>query len=104
MTEPEFLKQWHDNFPKHSAKTKQIEEEVLPAGQESDPLKPLLTLLVKLGSIVVHTDEFLSLNGHPFDRQALVPLLRDPEVEKWIAAMYKLCFLPQKRDPKSKAV
>jgi hypothetical protein len=70
----------------------------------TDPLKPLLTLLVKLGSIVIHADEYLSPEGHPFDRQALVPLIRDPEVEKWIAAMHKQCFLPQKRNPKSQAI
>lgn len=60
-----------------------------------DPLTPSLPLLSKLGSIIVHLDEFLSAKSHPLDRIALEPLLRDEEVRTWIKAMG--VYLPVKR-------
>jgi hypothetical protein len=65
----------------------------------SDPLKPALALLVKLGSIAVHADEFLSDEGHPFDKVALKSLLSDLEVSDWINQMNKMAMLPKKRKP-----
>ena len=62
-----------------------------------EPLKPSARLLCKLGSIVVHADEFLSADGHDFDRQELLVRIKDPEVEAWIAAMDKLTMVPKKR-------
>lgn len=61
----------------------------------SDPHKPSLSLLVKLGSIAVHADEMLSPTGHDFDRLALRSLLTDPEVVAWTEQMGE--FLPRKR-------
>lgn len=61
----------------------------------ADPFKPSTSLLVKLGSIAVHAEEFLSLKGHNFDRIALQSVLDDPEVVEWIRAMG--AFLPLKR-------
>jgi hypothetical protein len=52
---------------------------------------------VKLGSIAVHADEILSPTGHPFDKEALLQLLADPEVKEWCAAMDADGFLPKKR-------
>lgn len=63
----------------------------------TDPLKPSVALLVKLGSIAVHTDEILSPGGHPFDRAALRTLFEDAEVQDWIAQMTKMAMLPVKR-------
>lgn len=60
-----------------------------------DPLKPRLELLMKLGSIAVHTDELLSPGGHNYDMEALKPMLRDPEVREWIKDMG--VYLPVKR-------
>lgn len=60
-----------------------------------DPLTPSLSLLTKLGSIVVHTDEFFSQSGHEFDKHALDQLLIDPEVATWRKAMG--VYLPVKR-------
>lgn len=60
------------------------------------PATPI-SLLVKLGSLVVHTDEFLSPLGRPVDRTAVEQLLRDPEVTTWVAAMTKLAMLPVRR-------
>lgn len=56
---------------------------------------PTLTLLMKLGSIAVHAEEFLSADGHAFDKTVLDGLLQDPEVITWIKEMGPL--LPQKR-------
>lgn len=60
-----------------------------------NPLKPSLSLLVKLGSIAVHTEEMLSPQGHHFDKDAIQTLLDDSEVKMWIKAMGS--FMPVKR-------
>ena len=61
----------------------------------SKPEKPGLTLLVKLGSIIVHADELLSPDGRNLDKRIIQGLLADPEVKEWIASMGPL--LPVKR-------
>lgn len=62
---------------------------------KTNPLKPPLTLLVKLGSIAVHVDEMLSVGGHAFDQTATEQLLGDPEVKQWIKDMG--AYMPVKR-------
>lgn len=62
-----------------------------------DPLHPPASLLVKLGSIIVHADEALGPGGHHFDVQTMQTLLEDPEVERWLAEMDVLALLPKKR-------
>lgn len=56
---------------------------------------PSLPTLVKLGSIVVHADEYLSDNRHHVDLFALQALLADPDVVAWTKSMGPL--LPVKR-------
>lgn len=63
----------------------------------SDPLKPQVTLLVKLGSLVVHVEEMLSAKGHDIDKTAIEGLLSDSEVKEWLKQMGKGAFLPVKR-------
>lgn len=63
----------------------------------SDPLKPQVTLLVKLGSLVVHVEEMLSAKGHHIDKTAIEGLLNDSEVKAWLKQMDKGAFLPVKR-------
>lgn len=63
----------------------------------TDPMKPAISLLCKLGSIAVHVDEMLSADGHAFDRGATERLLADPEVRAWMTMMDKLALLPKKR-------
>lgn len=75
--------------------TERIPWEALP---KSNPFKPDLATLVKLGSIAVHTDELLSRDGHAYDRVALQSLLADPDVQAWIKAMDAQGFLPKKRE------
>lgn len=60
-----------------------------------DPLKPDLTLLCKLGSVLVHTEELLSPKGHVLDKEALNSLLKDPQVKEWVKNMG--VYLPVKR-------
>ena len=43
-----------------------------------EPFRPSLALLVKLGSIAVHAAEYISPDGHPFDKNAIQSLLDDP--------------------------
>lgn len=57
--------------------------------------EPDLTLLCKLGSIVVHADEMTEPGAHEFDHTAVRTLLADPEVQAWIKGMGGL--LPLKR-------
>jgi len=61
------------------------------------PLKPSMSLLSKLGSILVHIEELTSSDGHPFDAEATRSLLSDPEVVEWMKAMRKKALLPLTR-------
>jgi hypothetical protein len=46
---------------------------------------------------MVHADEFLSPDGHPFDKRAFDGLINDPEIKEWIEAMNEMALLPRKR-------
>lgn len=63
-----------------------------------NPTLPEVSLLIKLGSIAVHVEEFLSPYGHQFDKVALESLLNDPEVKEWIEVMTSRAYLPLKRN------
>lgn len=60
-------------------------------------LKPPVSLLCKLASIVVHADEANSADGHQLDVAALNSALHDPEVADWIAGMTAAALAPSKR-------
>jgi hypothetical protein len=62
----------------------------------SDPLKPSPALLCKLGSILVHAEEWTSPKGHIFDHEAFKSAW-DAEVNEWMEEMRKAAFLPVKR-------
>ena len=62
-----------------------------------DALKPSASLLIKLGSIIVHQQEKSSPNGHIVDDYALNTLIEDPEVIEWFELMNDMAFLPVKR-------
>jgi hypothetical protein len=66
----------------------------------SNPLCPDISLLVSLGSLIVHADEFMSADGSPFDRIAFDELLKSDDVQKWLAEMTKMALLPVKRKVK----
>jgi hypothetical protein len=63
----------------------------------SGALFPTTTLLVKLGSALVHAEELVEPGAHPFDLEAFKQLVNDPEVREWRAAMDALALLPVKR-------
>ena len=63
----------------------------------NDPLNPSAALLCKLGSLIVHAEEFISEGGHPYDLQVFLDGLRDSEVVEWLNQMSKMAMLPVKR-------
>jgi len=65
------------------------------ANLKEDVREPSVSLLCKLGSIIVHADEMTEPGGHEFDHAALRTLLADPEVKAWIKGMGAM--LPLKR-------
>lgn len=64
---------------------------------ETDPLRPEVSLLVKLGSLITHYQEFNSEQGHHFDRAVIDALESDKEVSVWLDRMHELSLLPVKR-------
>ncbi len=56
-----------------------------------------VSLLSKLGSIVIHAEELLSDGGHKFDKAALESLISDQEIQKWLSKMNAMALLPVKR-------
>jgi hypothetical protein len=67
------------------------------SAKQPNPLSPSIALLVKLGSIAVHADEYLSPGGHRYDTIAISALLQDEDVQEWMKEMQKMAFLPVKR-------
>lgn len=63
----------------------------------SDPFKPAVGLLAKLGSIAQHVDEVSGEKGHELDWVAIRSLLADHEVSQWMDGMHKHGLLPVKR-------
>jgi len=62
-----------------------------------DPFKPSEGLLVKLASAIVHAEEFMSPDGHPYDKNAFDSVLNDGELKAWMGRMNQLGLLPLKR-------
>jgi hypothetical protein len=71
--------------------------QLLKTLHEKGLLNPSRTLLVKLGSVIVHAEEFMSHGGHPFDKIAFDTELKDAEVRAWMKEMDENGFLPTKR-------
>lgn len=60
-------------------------------------LTPSPAVVVKLGSAIVHFEEWLSPGGHAFDLTALKSILADEEIRTWLNEMSTLGLLPVKR-------
>ena len=58
---------------------------------------PSPALLTKLGSLIVHADEFMSDDGHQFDLAAFRTLMEDGEVMEWLTEMHIAGLLPVQR-------
>lgn len=65
--------------------------------EDPDPMRPSASLLCKLGSMIVHTEEARSAEGHAADVLALASLRSDPEVQVWLAQMQTLALVPVRR-------
>jgi hypothetical protein len=68
------------------------------AAKPVNPTVPSLPVLMKLGSIVVHAQEFFSAYSHPADRIALEVLLGDEEVVEWLKQMAAMSLVPLRRN------
>lgn len=66
----------------------------------SNPMQPSGALLCKLGSLIVHAEEYLDAagKGHPFDKNAFDALLQDSDVQAWLRQMGQLAMIPRKRE------
>ncbi len=64
---------------------------------KTDPLKPSATLLIKIGSAMIHAEEMIEtkFKNAEFDIPAFKTVAEDPETIAWIKAMGPL--LPRKR-------
>lgn len=63
----------------------------------ADPLNPSMAVLAKLGSLVVHSQEARTHEGHTMDVLAITSILSDPEVEAWVKAMQEKALVPVRR-------
>lgn len=63
----------------------------------SDPLNPSPALLAKLGSVLIHIEEFMRPGGHDYDGIVLTQLLEDEEVLEWRSQMDALAMIPKLR-------
>ncbi len=71
--------------------------EMVLSMNRTGPLAPSPALLVKIGSGLVHAEEFFSSDGYPLDRDAFNSILSDVEVVEWLAEMNNLLLIPLKR-------
>ena len=62
-----------------------------------DELKPTPQLLIKLGSLITHYQEWTSDKGHKVDKSAIDSIESDVEFQQWIKQMNDNAFLPVKR-------
>lgn len=63
----------------------------------SNALDPNASTLIKIGSLIVHYQEWNSDDGHPLDLSAIKQLENDDEVKQWLDEMDKQGWLPKKR-------
>lgn len=65
-----------------------------------EALTPSMALLAKIGSVIVHFDEYHSTDGHAHDFESAMQLLNDIEVKVWLARMKELALIPELRNKK----
>ena len=63
----------------------------------NNPLKPSMSLLSKVGSLILHAEEFMSYTGHFVDKTEFDRLMVDPEIKEWLQSMDELALVPKKR-------
>lgn len=62
----------------------------------SSPMKPNQSLLIKLGSALVHFEEFIETDCHT-DFVTAQSIMKDQEVVTWLGEMNAKALLPVKR-------
>ena len=78
--------------------TKQIVRKHTQVQILSLPLMDIpITLVAKLGSLVVHVQEYLSRNSNPVDRSAIETIINDPEINAWVKELEKDALVAVKR-------
>lgn len=65
--------------------------------KKNDPLKPSPSLLIKIGSAMIHAEEMIEtkFKNAEFDVPAFRTVAEDPDVVEWVKAMGPM--LPRKR-------
>lgn len=63
----------------------------------SDVLKPTPQLLIKLGSIIVHYEEWTSVKGHELDKITIDAIMKQEDVKEWFKGMNEMALLPLRR-------
>ena len=56
-----------------------------------------LKLLIALGSLIIHYEEWTSEKSHPIDKDTINSIRNQQDVKKWFEDMNKQGFLPIKR-------
>lgn len=87
-----------DSTPEeHFRELQKLIKQFHPASPSLNLHQPSVSLLTKLGTIIVHLEEMLNHTGHPYDLVTLTSLYADPEIQEWRKAMEKQSLLPLKR-------
>jgi hypothetical protein len=60
-------------------------------------ITPRQDVAIKVASALVHAQEFIGADGHPFDRHAFEALMNDPDVVAWMRRLNGMALLPRKR-------
>lgn len=61
------------------------------------PFKLTAALAAKIGSILVHVDEFTSSDAHQFDLATMQALIVQPDVQDWLQQLSAMSLVPKKR-------
>lgn len=65
---------------------------------KADELKPSPQLLIKLGSLITHYQEWTSQHGHKLDKSAIDSIEGSEDFKEWMKQMDDNAFLPKKRN------
>ncbi len=57
-----------------------------------------MTLLIALGSLIVHYEEWTSPSSNPIDKDVIDSIRNQPDVKEWFEEMNSMAFLPVKRE------
>ena len=65
----------------------------------SDDVRPKdLAVCARIGSALVHAEEFMSVRGHTFDKESFNAIMNDDDIRAWLKKLDDIGLLPKKRD------